>query len=137
MSSLFRLNIPRILRQGIKAAGGLQTGTLQLIGHGAVNTSDYAAGRARSVVASVPFEGFISDPKLRTEGGVTDQQDGQVYMGFRKVTILGNSLPAGTIPRPNDQIVFGGVTYIIAKDGVKTDPVEGVFVCFVRGGALG
>lgn len=133
MSSLFGINIPKVLRQAIKSAGGVQSGTLVKVTHGAVNASNYAAGRPRTLT-NVPFEGFIDDPPLRS-GGVVDAPGSQMTQGRRQVTILGDSLPAGTVPRPNDQVIFDGVTYTIAEDGVKTDPVKAVWICMVRGGA--
>lgn len=132
MSSLFGINIPRLLRTSIRAAGGLQNGTLTKVTHGALNTADYAAGRARTLT-NYSFEGFIDDEN-RQDKGILDQQNAATFQGTRRVTMLGDSLPSGVVPRPNDSVTIGGRTYLVADEGVKTDPVEAVFICTVRGG---
>lgn len=60
------------------------------------------------------------------------QADGSITRGVRAVVILAASIQDGAVPKPNDKVTVGGVTYRIADGGVQSDAMEGIYVCRVR-----
>lgn len=54
-----------------------------------------------------------------------------IKRGDRKVMILGDSLPSGVVPEPNDKITAEGREFVIV--GVDRDPDAATYTCQVRG----
>ena len=124
--SLFGLDIPNILRDGITSAGGLRPLTLIKVTPGTRAGANLPAG-TNPTEASYPGEGFFEDKR-----GVANIEGDLIRTTTRYVSILGASLPAGISPAPSDKIVLDGTTYRIAQDGVTTDPARALYKCNQR-----
>lgn len=49
-----------------------------------------------------------------------------------KVVIIGNTLDAGVVPEPGDEIIAEGRTFKIVDDGVERDPAGATYECRSR-----
>lgn len=76
--------------------------------------------------SSSTCKGFVDEYKDREINGTT------VLVGDRKIVILGDSLPSGTVPKPGDKITAESVTRTIVKGGVKRDPAGATYTCQCR-----
>lgn len=139
MTKIFGLNVAKILRNGIKAAGGFPvtttagapaTASLVKVVPGTRNPLDLGAGTNPTTV-NHPCEAMVDDAELLSQG---QTEQGTLRTSRRTVTILGDSLPLGVIPADNDRVVVRGVTYRIVA--VKVDPADAAYECTVRGGGV-
>lgn len=136
MTRIFGVDVAKLLRQGINAAGGLATnrdGTpapafLIKVVPGTRNPADLGAGTAPTTI-SYSCQAFVDDTELLSQGQT--ETDGVIRKSRRTITILGDSLPVTVTPADNDRITLRGVTYVVVA--VKDDPADAAFECTVRG----
>ena len=87
--------------------------------------SDITAG-TNPTSSSTSCKGFVDRYKDREIDGT------RVQTSDRKISILGASLPSGTVPTPGDQIVAEGQTWVVVENGVDRDPAGAVYECQSR-----
>lgn len=120
---LFGINISGIIKQAM--AKGLLPLVLVKEIPGARDAADLTDGQALAE-KRYPCRGFIDSYALRQIDGTTVQR------GDKKILIIGDTLPAGVIPEPNDRIVAEGITHVI-QGTPERDPAIATYVCQGRG----
>lgn len=123
MVNLFGIDIPKII--GDAFAGQLVP--LQLIQvTPATRTSGSLTAGLNPTTRTVSGEGVLENYQERTINGT------RILQNNRRVLIIANSLPSGTVPEPNDKIKIEGSTFVIIDGGVSRDPAGATYSCQVR-----
>lgn len=120
MPDLFGLDIAGIINDSISSAGGVLDLTLIKTVQG-VRKANPTEGY-ETTVTSHPCNGFKDEKKAGRKGQTMTKQEESI------VVILGDSLPAGTIPEQGDQITIEGETLRI-DEIPKRDPAAATYSC--------
>lgn len=104
-------------------SSGLLPATLHKIAQGTRVAGSLSAGR-ETTTTSHAARGFVEDYEDRFVDGTVVQR------GDRLVTLIGDSVADGAIPRVGDQITIEGVLHTVIN--VKRDPAAATYACQSR-----
>lgn len=122
MPNLFGVDIAKEINDAM--GSGLLAATLIKVTPGTPTTGSLTSG-SNPKTSSSSCRGVIEEYDSREIDGTI------IYMGDRKVLLLGGSLPSGTVPTPGDRVTIEGSTFDVV--GVKRDPAAASYTCQVRG----
>ena len=122
MPELFGLDLAGIINDAMGA--DVLQGTLQKKVQIARDPARLTGGRNGGFATGVPFNGFFEERAESNKGGTLTRLQGKV------ISVLGGSLPAGTIPQSGDRLTLEGASYIISK--TARDPAAALYECQVE-----
>jgi len=122
-NKLFGIDIANLVNSSITQAGGVRPLTLTKTVPGTRTSTDLTAG-TNPTTTDYTGSGFVEDKVGKTliDGTI-------VEVSRRVVSILGDSLPVGVIPEPNDTVTLDGSVYTLGS--ARTDPAEALWECEV------
>lgn len=116
-NKLFGVDIAKELASGFKKAGGLRPLTLRKFTKGTATVGSLTAGTNDTPVEHTG-QGFEEVMSIRERASL-------VKGASAKLSILGDSLPAGVIPEANDEVDLDGTTYTLMVGG--SDPAAALY----------
>lgn len=122
MPDLFGLDIAGVLNDAM--GSDLLQGQLRKKAREARAPGNLTGGTAGAFGDPVDFNGFIEERSEENRGNTLTRLGGKV------VSVLGGSLPAGTIPERGDSLAIEGETYVIKK--TTRDPAGAMYECQVE-----
>lgn len=124
MTTLFGLNIAKIVDDSIVSAGGTNTGILRKATSG-TRTPGSLTGGTNPTTVDHSFRGFLDN---RTEQRIAGSI---VSAGGEVVSIFGNSLPSGVEPENDDVVIIEGTVFTIVEV-LARDPAAALYEVKVR-----
>ncbi len=116
-NKLFGVDIAKELAAGFKSAGGLRPLVLRKFTKGTATLGSLTAGTNDTPVEHTG-QGFEEVMSIRERASL-------VKGASAKLSILGDSLPAGVIPEANDEVDLDGTTYTLMVGG--SDPAAALY----------
>ena len=127
-NKLFGIDIAAVVNSSIKSAGGVRPLVLTKTTPGTRTSADLTGG-TNPTTTDYKGSGFVEDIGVQFGSGSTRQEGTIVQVKRRIVSILGDSLPAGIKPEPNDTVTLDGSPYTLGSLG--TDPGVALRSCEV------